>query len=227
MHITAQLPKETAREYALRVLKENIISLALEPGSMVSENEMAVKLGISRTPVREALIELSRVGIVEILPQKGSRIMLIDYALVEESRFLRLVLEREVVRYLSQMEKTPDLSSLDENLRLQTFYVDHPNPEKLLELDNTFHALLFQLANKVQIYGWMMEGLTVHFDRVRSMSLNTIKDIKIVSDHQAIADAIAARNPDEAGTLMEKHLSRYKIDEMAIREKYPAYFKQG
>ncbi len=227
MHITAQLPKETAREYALRVLKENIISLALEPGSMVSENEMAVKLGISRTPVREALIELSRVGIVEILPQKGSRIMLIDYALVEESRFLRLVLEREVVRYLSQMEKTPDLSSLEENLRLQTFYVDHPNPEKLLELDNTFHALLFQLANKVQIYGWMMEGLTVHFDRVRSMSLNTIKDIKIVSDHQAIADAIAARNPDEAGTLMEKHLSRYKIDEMAIREKYPAYFKQG
>lgn len=225
MHITARLPKETAREYSLRVLKENIISLALEPGSMVSENEMAVKLGISRTPVREALIELSRVGIVEILPQKGSRIMLIDYALVEESRFLRLVLEREVVRHLSQMEPAPDLSYLEENLRLQAFYVEHPNPEKLLELDNLFHALLFQLANKVQIYGWMMEGLTVHFDRVRSMSLNTIKDIKIVSDHQAIANAIASKNPDEAGALIEKHLSRYKIDEVAIREKYPAYFK--
>jgi DNA-binding GntR family transcriptional regulator len=225
MHITARLPKETAREYSLRVLKENIISLALEPGSMVSENEMAAKLGISRTPVREALIELSRVGIVEILPQKGSRIMLIDYALVEESRFLRLVLEREVVRHLSQMEPAPDLSYLEENLRLQAFYVEHPNPEKLLELDNLFHALLFQLANKVQIYGWMMEGLTVHFDRVRSMSLNTIKDIKIVSDHQAIANAIASKNPDEAGALIEKHLSRYKIDEVAIREKYPAYFK--
>jgi DNA-binding GntR family transcriptional regulator len=225
MHITARLPKETAREYSLRVLKENIISLALEPGSMVSENEMAAKLGISRTPVREALIELSRVGIVEILPQKGSRIMLIDYALVEESRFLRLVLEREVVRHLSQMEPAPDLSYLEENLRLQAFYVEHPNPEKLLELDNLFHALLFQLANKVQIYGWMMEGLTVHFDRVRSMSLNTIKDIKIVSDHQAIANAIASKNPDEAGSLIEKHLSRYKIDEVAIREKYPAYFK--
>ena len=225
MHITVRLPKETAREYSLRVLKENIISLALEPGSMVSENEMAAKLGISRTPVREALIELSRVGIVEILPQKGSRIMLIDYALVEESRFLRLVLEREVVRHLSQMEPAPDLSYLEENLRLQAFYVEHPNPEKLLELDNLFHALLFQLANKVQIYGWMMEGLTVHFDRVRSMSLNTIKDIKIVSDHQAIANAIASKNPDEAGALIEKHLSRYKIDEVAIREKYPAYFK--
>ncbi|MPM52320.1 HTH-type transcriptional repressor RspR [bioreactor metagenome] len=151
--------------------------------------------------------------------------MLIDYALVEESRFLRLVLEREVVRHLSQMEPAPDLSYLEENLRLQAFYVEHPNPEKLLELDNLFHALLFQLANKVQIYGWMMEGLTVHFDRVRSMSLNTIKDIKIVSDHQAIANAIASKNPDEAGSLMEKHLSRYKIDEMAIREKYPSYFK--
>lgn len=224
MIIEVKRPKETASEYALRVLKKNIISLDLAPGSMVSENEIAAQLGISRTPVREALIELSRVGIVEILPQKGSRINLIDYSMVEESHFLRLVLEREVVKLICTSEQRIDLSSLEENLRLQSFYVGHQNPEKLLELDNQFHALLFLLANKVQCYGWMMEGLTVHFDRVRSMSLSVVKDIKIVNDHQAIVQALADRDSEMAEQLMEKHLSRYKIDEQAIRETYPAYF---
>lgn len=143
MTIEAKQRKETASEYALRVLKQNIVSLDLAPGSMVSENEMAARLGISRTPVREALIELSRVGIVEILPQKGSRINLIDYDMVEQSRFLRLVLEREVVKLVCTSEASVDLSSLEENLRLQSFYIEHPNREKLLELDNQFHALLF------------------------------------------------------------------------------------
>ncbi|MDD3903445.1 MAG: GntR family transcriptional regulator [Sphaerochaeta sp.] len=226
MHITARLAKETAREYALRILKDNIISLDLAPGSMVSENEISSQLGLSRTPIREALIELSRANIVEIYPQKGSRILLIDYALVEESRFLRLVLESAVVKVICEREGTLDISLLEENLKLQEFYLENPNPDKLLELDNQFHCELFNLANKMQCYHWMMDGMTVHFDRVRSMSLNTIKDIKIVNDHKALIAAISERNSQEAVSLMEKHLSRYKIDEQAIREKYPQYFSE-
>jgi len=226
MHITARLAKETAREYALRSLKDNIISLDLAPGSMVSENEISSQLGLYRTPIREALIELSRANIVEIYPQKGSRILLIDYTLVEESRFLRLVLESAVVKQVCEREGLLDLSNLEENLKLQEFYLENPNPEKLLELDNLFHGELFRLANKMQCYHWMMDGMTVHFDRVRSMSLNTIKDIKIVNDHKALLAAIAGKNSQEAVSLMEKHLSRYKVDEQAIREKYPSYFSE-
>lgn len=224
MVITERLPRETAREYAMRVLKTNIISLELAPGSMISENEISLQLGLSRTPVREALIELSRANIMEILPQKGSRVLLIDYALVEESRFLRLVLENAVVKLLCETTGQLDVSSLEENLKLQEFYIENPNPEKLLELDNDFHAELFRLSKKVQCFLWMMDGMTVHFDRVRSMSLNTIKDIKIVNDHKAIVEAIREKKGDEAVAIMTKHLSRYKIDESAIREKYPMYF---
>jgi len=224
MNIEAKRPKETTSEYALRVLKDNVISLDLAPGSVVSENEIAAQLGISRTPVRAAFIELSRVGIVQIMPQKGSRINLIDYGMVEESRFLRLVLEREVIKLICTSESCIDLSALEENLRLQSFYVEHHKTEKLLELDNQFHALLFLLANKVQCYSWMMEGIAVHFDRGRSMSLNAVKDIKIVSDHQAIIQELTRRDAEAAMQLMETHLSRYKIDEQAIREAYPTYF---
>ena len=72
---------ETAREYARRMLKENIISMDLKPGAMVSENELAAQLGLSRTPVREALMDMSQYGVVDVMPQRGSRISLIDYNL--------------------------------------------------------------------------------------------------------------------------------------------------
>ena len=62
-------PSETGREYALRVLREKIVDLSLEPGSFVSENELAQEFGLSRTPVREALNSLARTGIVQVIPQ--------------------------------------------------------------------------------------------------------------------------------------------------------------
>lgn len=80
-----QKPNETARDYAFRILRENIVSLKLKPGAAVSEKELADELGISRTPVREALIELSKMRVVEIFPQKKSKIALIDLELVEEA----------------------------------------------------------------------------------------------------------------------------------------------
>ena len=74
---------ETARSYAMRVLLYNIIHVELQPGSAVSENELSSALSLSRTPIREALIELNRIGLVEILPQRGSYISkMISFSLI-------------------------------------------------------------------------------------------------------------------------------------------------
>ena len=97
MRLSERLPRETGRDYAFRTVKDNIIHLELAPGSQISENELAAELGLSRTPVREALIELSRVKIIEIHPQRKSVVSLIDNELVEEARFMRDVLECAVV----------------------------------------------------------------------------------------------------------------------------------
>jgi DNA-binding GntR family transcriptional regulator len=208
----------------MRILKSNIISLELAPGSVISENEMASLLGLSRTPVREALIELGKVNIVEIMPQRGSRVLLIDYNLVEESRFLRLVLESAIIRQVCELKEPQDFSELQENLKLQEFYLENPSPSKLLELDNQFHKELFRLANKMRCYQWMIDGMEIHFDRVRSMSLSAVKDIKIVEDHRAILQASCQRDANQAVAIVTKHFSRYKIDEQVIRAKYPDYF---
>lgn len=224
MRLTERDAKETGREYALRMLKDNIIHLELAPGSMLSENELSSQLHLSRTPVREALIELSKVKIVEIYPQKGSAVALIDYDLVEEARFMRNVLECAVVELICKRASAEAAEKLASNVKLQEFYLENRSSEKLLELDNEFHRLLFELAGKPQIYQ-LMDSITIHFDRVRSMSLEAVKDLKTVADHRAIAEAIAAGDERTAKARMEEHLSRYKIDEAALRREYPNYFK--
>lgn len=218
-------PKETAREYALRMIKYGVINLELVPGSMVSENELAARFGLSRTPVREALIELSKTQIIEILPQKGSRVSLVDYNLVEEASFLRRVLEVAVAEELCRSAEDLDFGRIHENLRLQEFTLEHPAPPRLLELDNQFHAELFRLCNKSHIHS-LIHGMTTHFDRVRAMSLLSISRDRIVKDHHTIMKAIEGRKVQEARSAMLMHLSRYQFDKTELWAKYPGYFKR-
>ena len=224
MRILPRDRRETARDYALRVLRDNIVHLELVPGSLVSENELSSQIGLSRTPVREALQELAKVRVVEVYPQRGSRVSLIDYTLVEETRFMRGVLECAVVELACAMASPAALKELSDNVSLQEYYLQTGEPEKLWPLDNEFHQRLFQIADKQQTYA-MLSSFTIHFDRVRSMSLTAVKEIKTVGDHRAILEAIANRDAQTANQCMSKHLERYKLDEEQLRMRFPGYFK--
>lgn len=223
MRILEREPRETGRDYALRVIKDNIISLDLAPGTPISESELAVKLNLSRTPVREALIELAKVKIITVQPQKKGVVAPIDYDLVDEARFMRSVLERAVIRLACEMATQADLQRLTENVKLQQLYLENYYSGSLMELDNAFHRTIFEIARKPQVFD-QIQNISIHFDRVRSMALVAVKNNKIVEDHANLISAIADRDPNRAETLMEKHLSRYKIDAEVIRENYPEYF---
>lgn len=223
MSALRQQMRETGREYALRVITERIINLQLAPGSMVSESELADEMGLSRTPVREALIELSRIQIVTVYPQKGSSIALIDYAMVEESRYIRYLLEMNIVELVIKAVSSDDLNRLSRNVKLQAACLENCDLPRLMLLDNDFHKSLFDIARKPLVYQ-LMQSMQIHFDRVRRMSLEAVKDTKIVQDHQAILDAIIRRDAAAAQAMTDRHLSRYQIDEQALRQRYPGYF---
>ncbi len=226
MYIPEQMGRENGRDYALRVIKENIIRLELEPGSSISDREVAASLSLSRTPVREALLELAKAKAVDIYPQRGSTVSLIDYDLVEEACFVRSVLETAVVEVVCGKATEASLEELEGNVKLQWFYLKERVTEKLLELDDEFHRLMFKTAGKMQAYQ-MMKGMMIHFDRVRNMALGTIKDRSLVEDHEKILEAVRDRDPMAARTLMERHLKRYQVDEQEIRRRYPGYFKSA
>jgi len=222
MLVLNRLSGEGAREYVLRVLKKNIIECALKHGQMLSENALTEELNVSRTPVREALVELSKIDLIEVLPKRGSRVTKINYALVEESNFARKVLEKAIVEICCDLEKPQDFFRLEENLKLQKRFLYMSNQSRLLELDDEFHQLLFQMSKKSHVYDYL-EDIRIPFDRIRYLSLLVIFDLQTVNDHIEILNAIRQRNKEEALAVMDKHLSRYLYDKTVIMERYPDY----
>ncbi|WP_124067833.1 GntR family transcriptional regulator [Clostridium sp. E02] len=227
MQVSSRFANETAREYALRMLRENIISMELEPGSSVSVYELSQELGISRTPVREALLELNKARIIEVFPQRGSIIAYIDTDMVEEARFLRAVLEAAIVELACEVITPEDFAELEINVMMQEVCLQNPAHGKLLQLDDEFHYKLYKLCKKEDIFT-IKDMMSIHFDRVRNMSLIAVKDLKIVNDHKEILKAIRDKDKEAAKRSMEKHLGRYSVaDEAQIRELYPEYFKDN
>lgn len=223
MHIAPKQANENNREYAFRVVRENILNLEIQPGSMIGEQDIAQQLNMSRTPVHEALLELSKSKIVEILPQRGCRVSMIDLSLVEEARFIRKTMESAIVQMACDMATERDILELQDNVRLQEFYLATQSMDKIMELDDAFHSYMYKLCNKMQCY-YMVQLMNVHFDRLRAMSLHSVKEIKIVDDHKALLEAIKNKDKAEALRLLEKHLSRLEVDKDAIKAQYPEYF---
>lgn len=225
MNVPAKNPSETNREYAFRVISDNIIRLEIEPGSMIGEQEIATILGLSRTPVHEALLELSKSKIVDILPQKGCLVSMIDSDLIREARFLRITVETALVEDACELATEADLQELEENLQLQEFYLKK-DQSKLLTLDNNFHEIIYRICNKMQCH-YMVSLMSMHFDRVRNLSLRSVKDLKIVSDHRAIYDAIKAKDAVAARAAFQKHMARFDLDWNIISQEYKQYISDG
>ena len=123
-----------------------------------------------------------------------------------------------------EMAAPGDLERLSENIRLQSLYLDDFYTGQLMALDNQFHGMLFDIAKKSQVYA-LIQNISIHFDRVRTLALSSVKSGKIVQDHVDLVDAIRRKDPKSARELMALHLNRYDLDPAALRAAYPQYFK--
>ena len=223
MKNTEKLPKESNRDYALRVIRENIINLELKPGTMISEQDIANELNLSRTPVHEAMQELSTTKIIEILPQRGSYVSKIDMALVDEAVFMRSNLECAVAELVCDLATKADLQKMEENINLQEFYLSKNNRDKIMELDNDFHQEMYRVANKMQCF-YMVKLMNIHHDRIRELHLYASDPTVIVTEHKAILEAFKNQDKELAKTIIKKHLTRFYSQEPEIREKFGQYF---
>lgn len=223
MRFTEKDKKESNREYALRVIKENIINLELKPGTMISEQDVADELKLSRTPVHEALQELANTKIIEILPQKGSLVSFINMKLVDEALFLRAAIESAVTEEAVEKSTEEDITALEENVGLQEFYYTKGNLDKLMELDNNFHKLMYRITDKMQCH-YMVKTMNIHYDRFRELRIHTSDTKVVINEHKNILQAFKNKDSAKAKELILKHLNRLYVDEKDIRKKYPEFF---
>src|SRR5690554_5469024 len=135
--------EESARQYAYRILQRNILLLDMFPGEPISEKEIAASLGLSRTPVREALLDLCRERLIEIYPQRGTRVALMDARLVEQGRFLRETVELAILELACQSCGDEEISKLEKSIQVQRQQAENDELIKFFQEDSEFHRLLY------------------------------------------------------------------------------------
>ncbi|WP_026888505.1 GntR family transcriptional regulator [Clostridium beijerinckii] len=220
-----EVNKNTTSKTIYYKLRDEIINLYLEPGTSISEKELSEKYSVSRTPVREALVRLAQEGLVNIYPQKGTVVSLIDLSAVEEGRFLREHLERAVVKEACKEFSQENVLALEMNLKLQKMYIENNDYKKLFEADEEFHKIIFEGSNKKRVWNSINDGST-EFQRIRMLRLVTNSSWdNIYLQHKEIFNAIKNKSPETAEDFMKEHLNMVTFDKNKIKEKYPNYFK--
>jgi GntR family transcriptional regulator, rspAB operon transcriptional repressor len=217
-------PRST-REHVYHLLREQILELQLEPGASLSEKEISEKFQVSRTPVREAFLKLSQEGLLEVYPQKGTFVSLIDLGLVEEARFMREQLEKAVVKLACECFPEDKLISLEMNLKMQEICEKQKDYQKLFELDEDFHRTIFQGCNKERI--WLaMQPMNTHLNRIRILRLTSNYNWNdILSQHTEIFNAIKDQSPERGVKIMQDHLTLVVIDKEELKKVNPKYFR--
>ena len=186
--------------------------------------ELCEQLGVSRTPFREAELELAQRRLIEIRPKIGTYVSLIDAELVEEVRHLRAVLEAEIARMACEKLTPADIDQLWENVALWRMYIERAQEEKIFELDKGFHRLLYVQCGCPYWYD-LVENLAPHFDRTTILSFRCRPAKTIYEDHVSLLKAIEQKDAAAAHRIAGQHMQRYTENLSAIREAFPHYFK--
>lgn len=203
-HIPAIERPDSLAQQAYRLLRLAIQRQELVQDTFYSESELAEFMGISRTPVREALIELAREGLVEIIPQRGFRLHVLDEGDRREVFDLRVVIEAYVVTELAKQATSDDVAQLRAILRRQAQFVD--DADAFLEVDEEFHLLMPKLVG-LRLADQMLGTLRGAMWLLGSSALALPERIPdVLDEHTAIVDAIEAGDAAAARRAIQRHV---------------------
>jgi DNA-binding GntR family transcriptional regulator len=221
-----RLSSGSASRQVYAALREAIIDGVLEPGQRISENELTVRLGVSRTPIREALARLRDERFVQVVPQLGTFVTRISTAAVEDAQFVRETLECAAVRLAAERADAADIAALGGLVRRQEEVVAHADFERFSVLDDEFHAAICELSGRGFVWE-VAQRAKGHLSRVRRLSLPQPNYLgEMVVEHHAVLDALARNAPDEAEAALRHHLRMVLSAVPAIREQHPDYFEE-
>lgn len=224
--LIAHLPQESTREFVYRFLKTNIMHLRMPPGTALTEQDIATLLSVSRTPVREAFIQLSQEHLLDIVPQKGTYVSLIDLDSVEESKFLRETLEKTVIKIACRQFPADKLFELQSCISIQELCLQEHNYLKFYELDEQLHRTIFAGCQKARIWN-AMQQMNTHYNRVRLLNLASNLDFnELLQQHKNLVQAIREQDVTLGSKTIALHLNRVKLDLIELSREYPGYFRQ-
>jgi DNA-binding GntR family transcriptional regulator len=199
------LPK-AVQVYTL--LRRAIVEMAMPPGSTVNERQICEQLGISRTPLREALLRLQEENLIKIVPNSATYVCRIDLETVFEGQLVREALEMKVIRLAAARMSAEAERKLDVNMYQQKQLAGALDYEGFYAMDEEFHALLCDIGASPRIWR-IIHSAKAQLDRVRRLAMPMPSHLDIVlSEHEAVVAGLKLRDPDRAAAAMEVHLGQ-------------------
>jgi DNA-binding GntR family transcriptional regulator len=215
-----------ARAQVYDAVRRSIVSLELPPGRALSENELAGRLGVSRTPVREALIRLADEGLVDVVPQLGTFVARINVREVLEHQFIRELLETGSLPMAIANLTAPGERTLRRVLADQQQAAADQDVPAWFESDQALHRTLLEIAGHPRAWT-IVSSARAHLDRVRLLSLpDPALLASLHAEHSTIVDLVAAKEVAAAVDALRAHL-RLVLDALdPLRARYPDYFDE-
>lgn len=217
---------QTAAPAVFEQLRDMIVSLALVPGTPLSRAELQQQFRLSSTPIRDALMRLEQAGLVEIFPQSGTIVSLIDIARARQAQFLRRAVEQEAVRILAANPNAGLIERLQGIIAQQRALAKDGDLARFNDADLAFHQCMYEAAGAPDLWA-LVRQQSGHIDRIRRLHLPIRgKATHIVRDHTAIVAAIADGEPARAQAALRDHLSRSLAFTDELRARFPGYFRE-
>ena len=211
-------------QWLVEELKRAIIEMELAPGTWLSEQEIALRYGVSRQPVREALIMLSHANLLETRPQRGSVVCHLSVERMREARFLRQTIECAIVRAASEQFDPQVATEIEALLAQQAVHARHGNRKEFQRADAQFHEALARGAGLPSAWE-LIQQLKLHTDRICKLTLSSSDTlVNLTEQHRAIYDAIMDSDASRAEALMKHHLLQIMNALPAIQRDYASWF---
>ena len=220
-------PEANADTMAMRVvdaLRDDIVTMSMKPGDVISESDIAGRYGVSRQPVREAFIRLAQQGLLLIRPKRATVVKKISPDGVRQSRFIRESIEVEIIRRVASQPGPDAASVLADLIAEQEQASSALDSRRFHTLDELFHRTLARLAGVE--YAWqLIDDHKMQLDRVRYLTLGVSSSQRAIAEHKVIAEAVANADPAAAEAAMRAHLARAEHLLAQTISDFPDYFE--
>lgn len=205
------------RDVVFDHLRDAILDGVLKPGERLMEVQLAEKLGVSRTPVREAIRKLEIDGFVEMIPRRGAQVSELSIKDVENVLEVREVLEGLAAFLAASKIKKEELSEFEKAYQGLKMSVEEKNVEDIVKWDSRFHDILLNASGNPRL----IKVNSVLIEQVHRFRKSYVEDTStanyILASHKKILEAIKEKNPEKARAASEEHIREIKV---FILEKY-------
>ncbi len=208
-------------------IKADIVNFDLAPGALISENELAKKYSVSRTPVKSAFLRLMSERFIEIEPQRGTYVTKMDLDQIRDIIFMRTTLEREIFSLAIDHLDDALIKALQDNLDQQRKLVEQGQfePQLFYRLDSEFHRAVFEHEGRLKLWQIIQE-FQVYYTRFRMLDIIATSAFgQLLAEHAALLEAVKDRDKAKLASLLQGHLSgNLKRLEPRIEAEFSTYF---